>query len=646
MSVHHTGLRACTRPTAIGSCRWSFSARMKTLKTSNPYAKAVLQAAFGPELEAIVTARIGRIEGSAKQSADELAALLSSEIGPTFMPNALGVPGVCHLAHNTAKDVTKRMKCWPSYWEQLKVMEGDLTNADYMRAVIFESVEGGPYAASASLFKKAPPRLYEPRWSVISDFLEIAFPQLLLLRQVWHAGITGSADATESVQRVQETLHSNFFFAYTRMVLLLVRQIDELPGWSEACSCHATPRALAREGELLLQQDFVGSTFAGLPCPCNNMRLPELVAVMLNLTKLGPSFKSLPDQARLCQELSVYASSSELEVILQDFQIASEVKAFELHLKHGFATMLPWCLAGLAHHNDKIVQGVALHCIATYDALPAVKKTCLPKYVHNFLQEESTWRHELSAISCGRKTTAVSATLLLAIASFRFVPLSERVIEAGHSTVKKSHGYNRFGPVSASSHLRTLPNLIRPLMGTSGREFFDTVVAMLATAKIPSSAALALHVSRHPQVQAVLAETGRVRQHTSITKILAKVVYRCDALSTFQDLRSAKRTQQQNVLLLEGEALKQCKAREPMTMDALLAHHLTDFWRAQLAEGMILALPTSLESLCPLDPDASKPTPCEVYFGKNKGWNGSNTKLSFHTTVLFCFTLVEIPFSR
>eukprot|EP00971_Amphidinium_carterae_P008279 163430-Amphidinium_carterae.3 len=596
------------------------------------HGQGLLEAAFGPALEKIVSERIGRIEGSLSESAVALAELLSSfgsDAGPAFMPNGLGIPGVCHMAHNTAKDVTCRMRYWPTYWQQLKIVEGVLTNADYMRAVIHESIETGPYAASASLFKKAPPKLYEARWSVIANFLHAAFPQLLVLRQVWHASITGSADATESVQEVKKTLDSNFFFAYTRMVMLLVAQIDEIPGWCEACSCHASPKALRRDGELLLVQDFHQSPYAGLPCPCGNMRLPELVAAILGLPHLGhgcaPNFTSAPNQERLCEELCMYANQAELEVILQDFQIASEVKAFELRLKLKYVTMLPWCLAGLAHHNEFIVQGVAKHCISTYDTMLAVNKACLPKYVHRFLQEDSAWRHEIDAISNGKATTAADATLLLAIASLRFIPISERVIEAGHSTVKKSHGYNSFGPVSASSHLRTLPNLIRPLMGTSGKEFFDAVVAMLSVARIPASAALALHVSRHPQVQAVLTEEGR--QHSTILKILAKVVYRCDALSTFRDLRSTKRTQQQNVLLLEGEALKHLKAREPITMEALLAHHLTDFWRAQLAEGAIVALPQNLESLVPLDPDASKPTPCEVSLGKNfnKGWGGTET---------------------
>eukprot|EP00971_Amphidinium_carterae_P218888 4344855-Amphidinium_carterae.1 len=154
-----------------------------------------LKRTFGAELADIITERIGPIDNCPPEP------LTLEPATESLMPNGLAVPGICHLTHNTVKDIISRMHYWDQFWQQLKQLEGALTNEEYMRvptlassaqshvyhhdvvAVDFsanglmQQIAKGPYAESAKLFKRRPPKLYDKRWSVIADFLKVAWPQ-------------------------------------------------------------------------------------------------------------------------------------------------------------------------------------------------------------------------------------------------------------------------------------------------------------------------------------------------------------------------------------------------------------------------------------------------------------------------------------
>ena len=122
------------------------------------------------------------------------------------------------------------------------------------------------------MFKKQPPQLYEKRWSVVADFLKVAWPQVLVLRHVWYDIFAGSnAQLTVDAKALQEALHSSLFLAYYQMALFFHAHLEEIPNWSEACSCHAWPHGEKNAMPLAVKEDFQEKT----ACPLANMRAPR-----------------------------------------------------------------------------------------------------------------------------------------------------------------------------------------------------------------------------------------------------------------------------------------------------------------------------------------------------------------------------------
>ena len=564
--------------------------------------------AFGEELAVKMRQAIG---GCDIGCADILEAKrLPMEIPDMLMPNCLPVPGVCHLSHNTAVSVTSRMSHWEEYWKQLKNTEALLTNADHMRLVIHRCVASGPHHAASDAFRRAPPKLYEKRWSVISLYIQAAWPQLLVLKHVWfrdhHGGASKESASIFDAQLFEKTMQSTLFWAYTRMVMLLHSHIDAVPGWAESCSCHAAP-GLPSFRQACLKQDLKGHTTSH-HCPLANMRLPGLVATMLQLPgSETPGFGSA-DVTGLLLHTSAYMSMQDWEVIHRDYTIACDTLQMELVLKLGFAKLLPWALCGLAHDRNEAAVQVAQHCLQLYDQMADAQRKCLPRIAHQFLAREfddaapsHTFRSDLERVAEGLPVTACSGAFVLAVASLRFCPLSERTVEAGHASVKKGHGYNKVSAGSASAHLRFGNELLHPMVHQVA--FFEQLSKLsnqLERSRKLATVARSLHLSMHPQLLALSTEsTGR--QHTRLLPFLSKVLYRCDAATIFKDLNMIKREHGQQIIRMQSEAMKQFQQREPLSIDALTAHYLTEHLRSVLEIGCAVSFPSSLGAVHPLE---------------------------------------------
>ena len=565
----------------------------------------IMVGAFGEDLAMKMRQAVG---GCNISSIDLVEAdRLPTHTPDMLMPNCLPVPGVCHLSHNTAVSVTSRMSHWEEYWRELKNTEALLTNPDHMRVVIHRCVTSGPHHAAEAAFKKSPPKMYEKRWSVISLYIQAAWPQLLVLKHVWfpdrHGGARKESASVFDTQLFERTMQSTLFFGYTRMVMLLHSHIDAVPGWAESCSCHAAP-GLPSFRAACLKRDFKGHTTSN-HCPLANMRLPGLVAMMLQLPgSETPGFCSA-DVTGLFLHTSAYMSMQEWEVIHRDYAIACDTLQMELVLKLGFAKLLPWALCGLAHDRNEVAVKVAQHCLKLYDEMSDAQRHCLPCVAQAFLARENeafaparAFRSDLERVAQGSPVTACSGAFVLAVASLRFCPLSERTVEAGHARVKKGHGYNKVSPASASAHLRFGSELLQPMIHDV--DFFERLSNQLERSRKLATVAKSLHLTMHPQLLALSTEaTGR--QHTKLLPFLSKVLYRCDAASVFKDLSMVKREHGQEVIRMQSEAMKQFQQREPLSIDAIIAHYLTEHLRSVLEVGCVVAFPSSLGAVHPLE---------------------------------------------
>ena len=89
-------------------------------------------------------------EDSDETSCDEDADLS----GGGLMPGSIYVPGILHVMHNTALDMTKKMAWWPQFWVQLKNAEALLSNTGRMRVVLEKCIKGSPIRAYSWLVSR------------------------------------------------------------------------------------------------------------------------------------------------------------------------------------------------------------------------------------------------------------------------------------------------------------------------------------------------------------------------------------------------------------------------------------------------------------------------------------------------------------
>ena len=63
-----------------------------------------------------------------------------------FLPGALNVPGLQHIANNLASDVHTSLSHWPVFWEQLKSLEAMLHVPERRSRYVWTCVRGTPFA--------------------------------------------------------------------------------------------------------------------------------------------------------------------------------------------------------------------------------------------------------------------------------------------------------------------------------------------------------------------------------------------------------------------------------------------------------------------------------------------------------------------
>ena len=565
-----------------------------------------LVAAFGADLVQHAEAELGPLDNCIPAASDDdgdwwwCNPCTPPDCYRTLMPMAIGVPGAGHIAHNAAADMTKHMVHFGKWWEEIKNVEALLTDADKMRRVI-AVVEHGAHSYALHVFKKRPPKLYEHRWSVLQEFLHISWPQLMILRLVWHSGIFGDKEIASkdtntrsfSATMFDRTLRNHFFFAYFRMVQLLQDRVQHFPAWCEGCTCH--PPGPDRSKQLC--EDLNGD---GSQCPLQNMRLQELVAAACGCNFLRASaVLSLPcEQMTLQPDAAIVTTAAEWECVARDFAIAMDVLDLVWTIKIGYAKRLPWLLSGLSHHVGHIATTVAKECLQAYDNVSQQDAMeSLPDIVHSFLRVSSpSLRADVEKVAKGGHFTSCSSSYIRAIAAMRFANLSERQVEAGHKTIKKEHGYQAFGPVSASVRLRSQVEVDTRLSQNPSMlvELLDCLACIRTGGASGHSMVHAAHL---------LHQRGEKVQSTYLSKRLAQVLYRCDAVSTFNSFMQAATLHQKRLAHLKGPSHWQRKQDLPLCMQSLAAHHLTDHVRqcSKLQEGCFLSLPAGLSCLCPLD---------------------------------------------
>ena len=134
----------------------------------------------------------------------------------SFMPKALGVPGILHIISNALAEVTSKLSQWETFWNQLKMFE-NLWKYGRLQRFIAYCVKQTPLTErSVELFRLQLGSLYLHRWNAVVRFCIRLHSVLPLIRATWNEALFLNTLSPESFgdfspTQFSQILQSAFF---------------------------------------------------------------------------------------------------------------------------------------------------------------------------------------------------------------------------------------------------------------------------------------------------------------------------------------------------------------------------------------------------------------------------------------------------
>ena len=514
-----------------------------------------------------------------------------SESTPKMMPNAVPIPGMCHMVDNLLHDVDVRLGGWEPFYESLKNCSALLCQ-DQARRRVWKTCVQKTHGSSSALFELSVPSLYEKRWSAVLMFLQRALPLLRLLRGCWDeqrykADISNSgqeAGIVFDIKSFSMTLSNPQFFAFAEMVLHLHKVLEDIASFAEGCSCHEAllwGRSQHQRAKAL-SQDFPNKTHP--ICPMSGMRAPELAAGELQVRLL----KAKDERLQLLRKSFVDASlpPAEWSKILADFDAGIAFVKSGLELKLAFWNTLPYKVAGLAHHHESVARRVAQECQEAYRSSTAT----VPFAFQHPLSKAVFGDHasEVERFVAGTRRADLRPKFVQLIASCLCWPTAERIIEATHKDAKKDIGLHRSSPVGFSLAIRSTA-----VLENVCREHMPLLLACISTSRSLKSVVRNLGLDMHP------ALIDQKEAHsTKIHTILSQVMYRTNVVDLFQNTAALQKINNANKMsaakqwskwMVQQRQPAEMKLTHTVVLRSALIQHVQS--TGLLQDGCIVELP-------------------------------------------------------
>ena len=378
--------------------------------------------------------------------------------------NAFPVPGMLHIISNCILQSHQHsMHHWNTYLAQLRNISNFLSKRWERQAIQAEMRSKGATQEEERLLDKDVPTVTAWRWGCVYHLLKRLLPLRGVLRSYCQTRGRRSkthndaADDDDDVDQglLQESICSECFWAYSRMLLCMHAVLDDVTAWCEGCPCH-TEHGLGRsegfeirDGPLGAEQQdlstgrgyayvlgWVRNKVMHSSCPMRGRRSSELAAGDLQqLLKERISSQSVSLQAWLTESLT----PDERTTLIHDFTEGLNQIAVVLDLKMRFWGQLPWKLCALGHVDQTKAQAVALEIIEAFESNPS-DSGVQHRVTQDFLGPNSgQLRQELECFSRGQPLQSLPR-LTERIVGLVGIPVVERWVERQHSTVKAAPG--------------------------------------------------------------------------------------------------------------------------------------------------------------------------------------------------------------
>ncbi len=456
----------------------------------------------------------------------------------SFMPKALGVPGILHIISNALAEVTSKLSQWETFWNQLKMFE-NLWKYGRLQRFIAYCVKQTPLTErSVELFRLQLGSLYLHRWNAVVRFCIRLHSVLPLIRATWNEALFLNTLSPESFgdfspTQFSQILQSAFFSAYFDMILGLTSVLERIGQWAEACPCHedltfryplnSSVGHHCRSGfpQDLPTSRVLSKLFSNQSsiCPMRGKRLPELVA---NGVEGLVSQFSDGIVANLFQTHRANLSTDEWSSVTSDLEIGKAHAILELKVKLDWVNRLPWKLAILAHSDEALSRREMQPELERFDG----NSSAVNEYHHPLTLRILTGpiRSQLNEFMQGVDMQKLP-DLLFVTSCFRFVQTTERTFEAAHAIINKKVPPNAAGPLISLQ--------LRLLDFADDSKLFPELLAEIAShfdecrniKQLPSRLGLGMH----PELRGLTRDDD-------IVKTLNKVIYRADPLGQFPDV--------------------------------------------------------------------------------------------------------------
>jgi hypothetical protein len=381
---------------------------------------------------------------------------------------ALPWPGILHIIDNlTLQLFDKALEDWTWFEKGIGCLNDLLSKRWRRERFIATCLRSDPQGCQhLSLDTHEFPSIASWRaWGSLTQQLEKVMPLRGSLQRFWSAAKYNRQGAEEKedtrnaaldTHLLTETIQDPYFWAYCSMLYHIQTLLEQLRKWSESCPCHS--RILTqqlRDAHVDVNQVNASShwrrmckTEADLcqhrTCPMNGKRAPEVVCSVIQQTFDAVANAS---EMNISSVLAVSLPLNQRGKLLSEWSSARTHLRAVLEMKLHFASVIPWQLCGLAHHDRDLVQQCARNCLGQWDACPDAR------YHHRvsvtFLGPPSGLRPQIEAIAGGASMTDYPQ-LLSAIAPLKFIPIVERTIEQKHAFIKRAIQGSKHSPVTVS----------------------------------------------------------------------------------------------------------------------------------------------------------------------------------------------------
>ncbi len=335
---------------------------------------------------------------------------------------------------------------------------------------------------------------------------------------------------------------------------------------------------------LVLEKHFSGACGS---CPMSGKRAPEVVAGRLE-SLLESVWQN--SESTILHNASLYSlTADDMSRLRADMLHAKGVQTSLLQIKCSYWTSLPWCLIGVAHHDEAVARKCAKSSLQKFDKDPRA-----PPVQHHIswtlLKPGALFRSELQRFIDGESRWALHADVQVQIAAWCFIPIVETTIEAKHAYVSSENKKHHIGPtrVSLANRLPLLERLLLrdPSFIIGFLEDFESARSMKA---IPDL----LGFTAHP-----LLGGGNLASYSTseMVPLVSSIFYHCDLENSYRSLRVVKKLDTTERGKRSRDEANVSRTFFHSGQDTILRLAIADHFRKTYTPGKFYSIPAAAEA--------------------------------------------------